>query len=280
MSGLNLYPTLASHADPLKSRPLVCVCFGPQCKICVLHGCCVLVHTLFGLFVFKERELIIRKYVLIWYLSQTVIRCATTQTSDQMMSCTINSSLCLSLSLLHFTTHASTFHLRNCVGNCVTVTVLIHRVCVCVCVMSVFMLSVCLCVCVCERTSVLGWWSHWISILYMCEFDCGRQWSHVVCVSVCVCSSTYLRQWTGICAYVCVSYGWVYWGQSEKESSQVFRLFAEVTGQWFMTGHFNARLTGSTQASRPWLANPSDLRTFSSLWEPHTQLCVCVCLNV
>lgn len=123
-SGLNLYLPLASHAGPLKSRPLVCVCFGPQCKICVLHGCCVLVHTLFGLLVFKEKELIIRKYVLIFlYLSQPIIRCATIQTSDQMMSRTINSSLCLSLSLLHFTTHASTFHLRNCVGNCVTVTV-------------------------------------------------------------------------------------------------------------------------------------------------------------
>lgn len=72
------------------------------------------------------------------------------QTSDQMMSCTINSPCCLSLSLLHFTTHASTSHLRNGVGNCVTVAGLIHHVCV----MSVFMLS--LHVCVEERTSVLG----------------------------------------------------------------------------------------------------------------------------
>lgn len=39
-------------------------------------------------------------------------------------------SACLSLSLLRFTTHATTSHLRNGVGNCVTVTVLIHHVCV------------------------------------------------------------------------------------------------------------------------------------------------------
>lgn len=42
--GLNLYPPLASHAGPLKSRPLVCVCFGPQCKICTSWLLCVSPH--------------------------------------------------------------------------------------------------------------------------------------------------------------------------------------------------------------------------------------------
>lgn len=49
------------------------------------------------------------------------------QSSDRMMSCTMNSSLfrpvslSLSLFFLHFTTHATTSHLRNRVKNCVTV---------------------------------------------------------------------------------------------------------------------------------------------------------------
>lgn len=58
------------------------------------------------------------------------------QTSDQMMSCIMNSSLYLppSLSLtlffLHFTTHATTSHLRNRVKNCVTVVELWYNMCV------------------------------------------------------------------------------------------------------------------------------------------------------
>ena len=47
------------------------------------------------------------------------------------------------LSLSHFPTHATTSHLRNSVGNCVTVIVHVCVcVCVCVCVMSVLLWNV------------------------------------------------------------------------------------------------------------------------------------------
>lgn len=186
-------------------------------------------------------------------------------------------SQCLCLPLLHFAPHASTSQLRNDAGNCVIVPVLIHHVC------NECVYAECVSTCLCVRENIC--W-RWVKSLSFCTV---HVWDSVD-VSVVmlfkwlrVCKSWDLLVAVNVSAFhvlfVCclVSYGWVHRGRFETDwvCSQVFRLFAEVTSQWFMTGHFTAWLTCPTQDSRSQLANTSDLRTFSSLWEPHTHSEIC-----
>ena len=126
---LNIHTSLSQHADPLV-----------------------------GLFVFREK----RADNAIHANLKSIPSCYIVRYT-QFKWCHAPQTRFKSHPFLHFTTHATTSHLRNSVGNCVTVTALIHHVRV----MSVFMLRVCLHVFVCKREH-LGWWSHLISILYMC----------------------------------------------------------------------------------------------------------------
>lgn len=117
---LNLHQTLPLHADPFKSRPLVCVCFDLVWS--TLHNTCTLElcfghHTGWTVCFQQKKEVIIRKSMLEIY--PKLLHCAplTYLRYDDVMHHKL--TLSLSLSLLYFTTHATTSHLRNGVGNCV-----------------------------------------------------------------------------------------------------------------------------------------------------------------
>lgn len=127
--------------------------------------------------------------------------------------------------LLYFTTHAT--NLRNDfleLRHCDTLETLCVHECNDTCT--------CVCVSACDRTSVLGWWSHRISILYMCE--CGWQWCHVVCVSVYITVLPWEGKLGFVLSFLCVwvLYGWVKLIGFNKRASVFQGLKAVCWSHW------------------------------------------------
>lgn len=123
---LNLYPTLSSDADPLKSRAPMCVwstgknMFTTWLFYVSPHPFWTVCLQIKGID-YQGKNIAAN---LIFIPNSNVGHPA--DPSHRMISHPINS---LSLP---FSTHASTSHVRNWAGNCVTVTVPIHCVCLCV----------------------------------------------------------------------------------------------------------------------------------------------------